>query len=163
MERGKTLPPRGVEDYYYTISPSSDCYVADNTTPLPLPHCRPCVAVAATNFHRRVAPPSSVGATLISVVSLLLLTTTPSVSMYAHPTLQTKRPPVRPPNGMLSAETAHPSQGGRPWPIEVRNMVVSMHLNGDDFHEASLAWLRAQYEFPSMRTVFCWLHRFIVG
>ena len=83
--------------------------------------------------------------------------------MYAHPTLQTKRPPVRPPNGMLSAETAHPSQGGRPWPIEVRNMVVSMHLNGDDFHEASLARLRAQYEFPSMRTVFCWLHRFDEG
>ena len=82
------------------------------------------------------------------------------MTIYAHRTIQTKLPPVRPPNGMLSAETAHLSQGGRPWPIEVRNMVVSMHLNGDDFNNASLARLREQYKFPSTRTIFCWLQRF---
>ena len=39
-------------------------------------------------------------------------------------------------------------------------MVVSMYLNGDNFNNASLARLRSQYKFPSMRTVFRWLHRF---
>jgi transposase len=39
-------------------------------------------------------------------------------------------------------------------------MVVSMYLNGDNFHEASIVRLRANYEFPSMRTVYRWLKQY---
>ena len=42
-------------------------------------------------------------------------------------------------------------------------MVVSMYLNGDDFHDASLVRLRANYKFPSMRTVYRWLKRYNNG
>ena len=35
-----------------------------------------------------------------------------------------------------------------------------MYLNGDNFHEASIVRLRANYEFSSMRTVYRWLKRY---
>ena len=86
-----------------------------------------------------------------------------STTMYASPTLRKRRPHVRLPNGMLAKATAHPSRGGRAWPIEIRNMVVSMYLNGDNFHDVSLVQLRANYKFPSMRTVYRWLKRYNNG
>ena len=39
-------------------------------------------------------------------------------------------------------------------------MVVSMHLNGDDFNDARLGWLCARCEFPSQRTVRRWISRY---
>ena len=80
--------------------------------------------------------------------------------MYANPTIQNRRPPARPPNGMLAEEPKHPSNGGRPWPIEIRNMVISMHLSGENFWEASLVRMCANYEFPSMRSVYRWIRRY---
>jgi hypothetical protein len=81
-------------------------------------------------------------------------------TMYANPTLQIRHPPVRPPNGIFAEEHKHPSRGGRPWPIEIINMVISMHLNGDNFGDANLARMRANYEFPLMRTVRRWICRY---
>ncbi len=81
-------------------------------------------------------------------------------TMYANPTLQNKRPPVCPLNGMLAEEPKHPSNGGRQWPIEIRNMVISMHLSGDNFWDATLVRMRANYEFPSMRSVYRWIRQY---
>ena len=80
--------------------------------------------------------------------------------MYKNPTFKDKGPPVRPPNWMFVDKPKHPSRGGNPWPIEIRNMVVSMHLNGDDLNSPRIARLRVRREFPSMRTVQRWLNRF---
>ncbi len=94
------------------------------------------------------ALPSAVTA---SNVAILRSTATPNQScnplfdlptMYAHPTLQNRCPPMRPPNGIFAEEPKYPSFGGRPWPIEIRNMVISMHLNGDGFWDANLARCR---------------------
>ena len=78
--------------------------------------------------------------------------------MYANPTLQNRCPPVRLPNGMLAEEPKHPSNGGSPWPIKIRNMVISMRLSGENFWEALLVRMRANYEFPSMRSaIYRWI------
>jgi hypothetical protein len=61
--------------------------------------------------------------------------------MYKNPTLKDKRPPVRPPNQMFFDEPKYPSHGGNPWPIEIRNMDVSMHLNGDELNSPRIARL----------------------
>ena len=80
--------------------------------------------------------------------------------MYANPTLQSKRPPVRPQHGMLAEEPKHPSNEGRPWPIEIRNMVISMHLSGENFWDATLVRMRANYKFPSMRSIYQWIPQY---
>ena len=77
--------------------------------------------------------------------------------MYANPTLQNRRPPERLPDGMFAEEPKHPSNGGRPWPTEIRNMVISMHLSGENFWEALLVRMRANDKFPSMRSVYRWI------
>ncbi len=81
------------------------------------------------------ALPSTVTA---STVAVLHATAAPNQScnplfdlptMYANPTLKNRHPHVRPPNGIFAEEPKHPSHGGRPWPFEIRNMSISMHLN----------------------------------
>jgi hypothetical protein len=79
--------------------------------------------------------------------------------MYANPTLQNRHPPRGPPNGIFAEEPKHPSRGGRPWPIEIRNVVFSMHLNGDNFGDINLARMSADYTFLSMKTVGRWIPR----
>jgi hypothetical protein len=80
--------------------------------------------------------------------------------MYANPTLQNKRPHVHPLNGMLAEDPKHPSNGGRAWPIEIRNMIISMHLSGENFWDAAMVRMRTNYEFPSMRSVYRWIRRY---
>jgi hypothetical protein len=61
---------------------------------------------------------------------------------------------------MLAEEPKHPSNGGRPWPIKIRNMVISMHLSGENVWDATLVCMRANYEFPSMQSVYRWIHQY---
>jgi hypothetical protein len=107
--------------------------------------------------------PSAVTA---STVAVLHATAAPNQScnplfdlptMYANPTLQNRCPPVRPPNGIFAEEPKHPSRGGRPWPIEIRDMVIAMHMNGDDFWDANLARMCTNYKFSLMKTVGQWI------
>jgi hypothetical protein len=63
-------------------------------------------------------------------------------------------------NGMIAEEPKHPSNGGRPWPIEIRNMVISMHLSGENFWEALPVHMSANYEFPSMQSINRWIRRY---
>jgi hypothetical protein len=101
-----------------------------------------------------------------STVAVLCATTAPDQScnplfdlptMYANSTLQNRRPPMRPPNGIFAEEPKHPSHGDRPWPIKIKNMVISMHLNRDDFWDDNLARLRGNYKFPLMSTIGQWI------
>ena len=65
---------------------------------------------------------------------------------------------MRPPNGMLAEEPKHPSNGGRRWPIEMKNIVISMHMSGENVWDVTLVRMHANYEFPSMQSVYRWIH-----
>ncbi len=67
---------------------------------------------------------------------------------------------MHPPNGIFAEEPKYPSHGGRPWPIEIRNMVISMHLNGVNFWDANLACMHANFKFPLMNTVKQWIFQY---
>ena len=67
-------------------------------------------------------------------------------------------PRLRPPNGTRQEPPPfHPSRGGNPYSDDMRQMVIEMHLRGQDLEAPNLEELRWEWKFTALITCRRWI------
>jgi hypothetical protein len=114
------------------------------------------VAAAVTRQHSTLPPRRRVAAPFAAPQQAFAFHSLPSI-MYAN---KTNGSYVRPPSGTRVVKGKHPSQSGDPYPVELRQIVISMWENGEDLRAPRLMQLRHQRKFPSLSTCKHWIHQY---
>jgi hypothetical protein len=123
-----------------------------HSTPPPLRS----VAAAVTRQHSTPPPRRRVAAPFAAPQQAFAFHSLPPI-MYAN---KTDGSYVRLPSGTRVVEGKHRSQGGNPYPVELRQIVISMWKNGEDLRAPRLMQLRHQRKFPSLSTCERWIHQY---